>query len=97
MKGRSLVIVVYDISEGGNGSARSRAVAQACADYGIRVQKSVFECRLDPKDLVRLRARVTLAIDARTDSVRIYRTSPTGAMTSLGITGPVLPDAPLVV
>ena len=38
-----LHIVAYDISD----SRRLRRVARICEDYGIRVERSVFECNLD--------------------------------------------------
>jgi CRISPR-associated protein Cas2 len=38
-----LHLIAYDISNAG----RLRRVARACEDYGVRIEKSVFECRLD--------------------------------------------------
>lgn len=38
-----LTIVAYDITD----EKRLRRVAQLCEDYGVRVQYSVFECRLE--------------------------------------------------
>ena len=43
-----LVIVCYDVStETQEGRRRLRRVAKACESIGQRVQKSVFECRVD--------------------------------------------------
>jgi len=39
------VLISYDVStETPAGRRRLRKVAQACQDFGQRVQKSVFEC-----------------------------------------------------
>ena len=43
-----LVIVCYDVNtEDRAGRRRLRRVARACEGMGQRVQKSVFECRID--------------------------------------------------
>jgi len=68
-----MVVVSYDVSTmdpGGQG--RLRRVARACKDYGQRVQFSVFECSLDPAQLVRLRDRLLKLIDPEKDSLRFY-------------------------
>ena len=68
-----LVLVAYDVSTGTPaGIRRLRRVAQACKDYGQRVQKSVFECRVGPPQWVGLRARLLDEIDAAEDSLRFY-------------------------
>ena len=39
------VLIAYDVAtESTGGRRRLRKVAQACQDFGQRVQKSVFEC-----------------------------------------------------
>lgn len=66
--------MTYDVStETAKGRRRLRRVAKVCEGFGQRVQKSVFECTLEPADLVRLRHRLEKAIDATEDSLRIYR------------------------
>lgn len=43
-----LILVTYDVStETREGRRRLRRVAKVCLNYGQRVQKSVFECRVD--------------------------------------------------
>ena len=43
-----LIIVAYDVStETKEGRRRLRRVAKVCEGIGQRVQKSVFECRVD--------------------------------------------------
>ncbi len=68
------ILVTYDVStETAKGRRRLRRVAKVCEGFGQRVQKSVFECTLEPADLVRLRHRLEKVIDATEDSLRIYR------------------------
>jgi CRISPR-associated protein Cas2 len=68
-----LVLVTYDVSTVEKaGQRRLRRVAQACEDYGTRVQKSVFECQVGQKEWVALRARLLHEIKASEDSLRFY-------------------------
>ena len=69
-----LMLVTYDVSTTDPaGRRRLRRVAKACADYGQRVQFSVFECQIDPAQWARLRARLLKEIDEEVDSLRFYR------------------------
>ena len=69
-----LMLVTYDVSTtDAAGRRRLRRVAKACADYGQRVQFSVFECQVDPAQWARLRARLIEEIDEDVDSLRFYR------------------------
>jgi CRISPR-associated protein Cas2 len=68
-----LVLVTYDVSsETPAGRRRLRRVANACKDYGQRVQLSVFECDVDPAQWVSLKARLMAEIDPASDSLRFY-------------------------
>ena len=68
-----IVVVAYDVStETREGKKRLRRVAQACKDYGQRVQKSVFECVLRDSDWVRLKNRLLKEVALREDSLRFY-------------------------
>jgi CRISPR-associated protein Cas2 len=68
-----LIIVTYDVSTvEPAGRRRLRRVAQACEDYGTRVQKSVFECQVGQKEWVQLRARLLAEIKPNEDSLRFY-------------------------
>lgn len=68
-----LLVVAYDVNtETPQGKRRLRRVAAVCLAYGQRVQKSVFECVISEKELVKLRARLLKEMDASRDSVRIY-------------------------
>ena len=68
-----LILITYDVSTVEKaGQRRLRRVAQTCEDYGVRVQKSVFECQVGPKEWVRLRDRLLREIKADEDSLRFY-------------------------
>ncbi len=63
-----LVVVSYDISDD-----RLRAhAADLLLEYGVRVQRSVYECRLDMRTFAELKERLERIIDWDTDSVRYY-------------------------
>ena len=63
------VLVSYDVVS----NDRRNRLAKLLLDYGVRVQKSVFECELDPPQYEALTARVERIIDRRTDRVRYWR------------------------
>lgn len=69
-----LVIVCYDVStETREGRRRLRRVAKACEGTGQRVQKSVFECKVDTMQMEALERRLLDIIDADQDCLRFYR------------------------
>lgn len=69
-----LVIVCYDVStETSAGRRRLRRVARACERVGQRVQKSVFECRVDQMQFEELERRLLDIIDLAQDCLRFYR------------------------
>ena len=68
-----LVLVTYDVSTvEAAGRRRLSRVARACKDYGVRVQKSVFECEVGQIEWVRLRERLLGEYRADEDSLRFY-------------------------
>ena len=68
------VLLTYDIETTTRAGARRLArVAKVCEGFGVRVQLSVFECRLSPAALIRLTGELAEIIDPKTDSVHIYR------------------------
>jgi len=68
------VLVTYDITTmDAKGQKRLRRVAKACERHGRRVQKSVFECKVDDMTMEKLRYQLLKEIDERYDSLRIYR------------------------
>ena len=64
-----LIVVSYDVPE----DRRRTRLAHALKDFGERVQYSVFECRLDAKDLEKLRQRIDGLTNPKEDRVRLYR------------------------
>ena len=68
-----LILIAYDVSTvEKSGLRRLRRVAQACRDYGVRVQKSVFECRVGQTEWASLRNRLLQEIKHEEDSLRFY-------------------------
>lgn len=68
-----LVLITYDVStQDGAGRTRLRKVAKQCVNYGQRVQNSVFECVLDPSQLLLLKNSLVSLIDKEQDSLRFY-------------------------
>lgn len=68
-----LILVTYDVSTVEKaGRRRLRRVAGACEDYGVRVQKSVFECQVGQTEWVQLKNRLLKEIKAEEDSLRFY-------------------------
>ena len=68
-----LILITYDVSTVEKaGRRRLRRVAQACEDYGTRVQKSVFECQVGKSEWVLLRDRLLTEIKTDEDSLRFY-------------------------
>ena len=67
------LLVTYDVSTTTPaGKSRLRRAAKTCLDFGQRVQNSVFECKVDPGQLVSLKSRLLDIIDPKTDSLRFY-------------------------
>ena len=68
-----LILITYDVSTVEKaGQRRLRRVAQACKDYGVRVQKSVFECQVGQAEWAALRDRLLREIKPEEDSLRFY-------------------------
>lgn len=69
-----LIIVTYDVStETREGRKRLRRVAKICEGIGQRVQKSVFECRVDLMQYEELERMLLAEIEQKEDSLRLYR------------------------
>ncbi len=68
------VLVAYDVStDTAAGRRRLRRVAKVCEGHGQRVQKSVFECVLNPAEMEQLKHRLRREVNPEEDSLRIYR------------------------
>lgn len=69
-----LIIVTYDVStETRDGRKRLRRVAKICEGTGQRVQKSVFECKVNLMQYEELERRLLAEIDEKEDNLRLYR------------------------
>lgn len=69
-----LVIVCYDVNtETKAGRKRLRRVARVCEGIGQRVQKSVFECRVNAMQFEALERELLVEMDLALDCLRLYR------------------------
>jgi len=64
-----LRLVAYDITQ----PRRLRRVAKTCQDYGVRVEKSVFECDLDEATFATFWRELNEEIDPDEDALVAYR------------------------
>lgn len=66
--GLMFITISYDITD----NRRRQRLAKMLSNYGHRVQKSVFECRLDDRQYLKLKKGIEEIIDWDDDSVRYY-------------------------
>ena len=64
-----LSLVAYDIAD----PKRLHKIAKVCEDWGVRVQYSVFECRLEADAFDRFWAALREQIDEQQDRLVAYR------------------------
>lgn len=62
------MIVAYDITD----TKRLARVAKVMLDYGVRVQKSIFEVEVTPAVFRELKGRIEKSIDHDTDGVKYF-------------------------
>jgi CRISPR-associated protein Cas2 len=62
------LLIAYDIAN----KKRLYRVAKIMEDYGARVQRSVFECRIGEKELDALLEKVKPILKRREDRIHIY-------------------------
>lgn len=62
------VVASYDIAD----DRRRTKLAELFEDYGVRVQYSVFELTLKPRELKELRQRAGKLLRGHADSIRYY-------------------------
>ena len=94
------LLVMYDVNtETKEGRRRLRKVAKKCQCYGQRVQKSVFECKVDEKEYIILEKFLSDIIDYAKDSIRIYFLSETAVkkIVNIGNAKVIDYEAPLVI
>jgi len=63
-----LRVIAYDIAD----PRRLRRVANVCQDFGVRVQKSVFECWLEQDRFEELWRRLGAVLDRDEDFILAY-------------------------
>jgi CRISPR-associated protein Cas2 len=67
------IVITYDVeTKTKEGRRRLRRVAQACLDYGQRVQFSVFEITVNDAKWTVLKHRLLTEADMTRDSLRFY-------------------------
>ena len=83
-------LVLYDIAD----NRRLARAASIVLDYGIRLQKSVYEVRLNDRTLAMLRHRLTNVIAPEEDGVKIFPLceSCQGRRIACGASPPQLPE-----
>lgn len=62
------VVISYDIVD----DKKRLQVSKLLKNFGNRVQKSVFECRIDEKQYLDIKGKLEKIIDMENDSVRYY-------------------------
>lgn len=85
-----LYLIAYDIRH----PARLRKLAKIVQDYGIRMQKSVFEAELLPSELQNMMHRMKSIINPSEDGIKIFRLcqSCEAKRSGAGLGKPSLPD-----
>lgn len=93
-----ITLITYDVcTMDADGCRRLRKVAKICMNYGIRVQMSVFECKITPAQRVSLENELKNAINIEEDSLRIYDLgSNPRNITHIGAKKPLDPDGLLM-
>ena len=95
-----LYLITYDVSTTTPaGRRRLRRAAQACKDFGQRVQYSVFECLVGPSEWVLLREKLAAIIKPDEDSLRIYPLDENARdrIEHIGLKKPLDLEGPLIV
>jgi len=95
-----LYLITYDVSTTSPaGRRRLRHAAQACKDFGQRVQYSVFECLIGPSEWVLLREKLLAIINPEEDSLRIYPLDENARdrIEHFGLKKPIDLEGPLIV
>ena len=64
-----LSLVGYDISD----PKRLARVARVCEDFGVRVQYSIFECRLEEAEFIEFWLRLLAEINEDEDRLVAYK------------------------
>lgn len=78
-----MMIVAYDITN----PRRLQKIARIMKDYGVRVQKSIFEVAVDSLLFHQMRHRVEQVMDVKADGVKYFALCPkcSDTLIALGI------------
>lgn len=87
-----LVVVIYDIVD----DKRRNKLSKYLQSYGIRVQKSCFECLLDLKLYNKLIKQLPKFISSE-DLLRVYRLTGTMEVITWGVIGKLEEDDTLII
>jgi CRISPR-associated protein Cas2 len=93
------VLICYDVETLTNhGKRRLRKLAKACESKGQRVQKSLFECKLEKATYLEFENYLLKIIDPKKDSLRIYHIDEDGVkkIKNFGITEVLDFEDPLI-
>ena len=84
-------LIAYDIRN----PVRLRNLAKIAEDYGVRMQKSIFEAELSASELREMKKRMKGIIEPEEDGIKIFRLcqSCEAKRTGAGRGSPSLPDA----
>lgn len=94
------ILVTYDVATlDREGERRLARLAKVCEGYGLRVQKSVFECRLTSTAFEMMIGDALDVIDTEADSLNVYRFPGALAAARLVLGRPpgVVPGGPWIV
>ncbi len=95
-----LVLVCYDVATTSlEGERRLRTIANICEDHGVRVQYSIFECRVTPALWIMFRAALLAVFERGADSLRFYFLDENSAAKTEhhGVKQPLDPTGPPIV
>lgn len=68
MVSKQFYVIAYDIS----GNKRRREVVKVLEMYGVRMNKSVFECFVLPDTFIKIEKLISGVIDPKKDAVLYY-------------------------
>ncbi|MDL2269582.1 CRISPR-associated endonuclease Cas2 [Desulfosarcina sp. OttesenSCG-928-A07] len=68
-------VVCFDVRD----QRRLQKIARELENFGVRVQKSIFECHLGNRDFTKLQKRLLGLMNREEDHLRCYRLCPRDA------------------
>lgn len=89
------LVVAYDIAD----PRRLQRIAKIMEDYGVRVQKSVFEVEIAPNEMRGMQRRIKAKMDPQEDGVKYFPLCQRCASVAFawGPDAPDLPEGPYMV